>query len=326
MNTTKTPHKNMVTLALTCLAASSISFNAQASDYPRKNVSLVSPFPPGGTSDLVARAISSGMESSLGRSVTVVNRAGAGGAVGAGYVASATPDAYTVGLLTATPLLLAPLTSELPYSVDDFDYICRAFDNPLILTASTSSEFKTLDEFIEYAQDDATRVRYYTASAGALQDVATTDFSSQADFDAVAIPLRGDQPAVQNLMSGVIDVALLTTGVVLTNPDGLRPIAVMSQQRLDSMPDIPTFQEYGYELYYSLWGAMVTPKGIPEDSKKKLEAACESAQQGDRFKETMASLNMPVVYQSGEEFEAEFLGLVETTRELLQEMDLYVGQ
>ncbi|MEX1057172.1 MAG: tripartite tricarboxylate transporter substrate binding protein [Natronospirillum sp.] len=311
--------KNIKTtlLGVTLVVASSMSW---AQDYPTRNISLVSPYPPGGTSDLVARAISGGFENALGRTVTVVNRAGAGGAVGGGFVAGADPNGYTLGLLTTTPLLMAPLNNDLPYGAESFEYVCRAFDNPLILTARNDADYDDLAGFLEYAQNSPTPIRYYTAGAGGLQDVATVAFASRGDFEGVAIPLSGDQPAVQNLLSGVINVAMLTSGVILSNPDGLKPIAVMSTDRLNRLPNVPTFLESGYDLNYSLWGAIVAPKGTPDHIVATLGNACEVAMQGPEFERLMGQLSMEVLYQSGKDFEPLFMTQVENTLESLREM------
>ena len=127
--------KRSCILAAVLVAASVGAANAQ---YPDKGLTFIVPFPPGGASNLIGRAIATEMEKNLGQPITVMNRAGAAGTVGAAEVARAKPDGYTIGILTSTPLLMKPHTAKLPYNLASFDLVCRAFDNPLILTVNAN--------------------------------------------------------------------------------------------------------------------------------------------------------------------------------------------
>ncbi|MEX2454159.1 MAG: tripartite tricarboxylate transporter substrate binding protein [Rhodospirillaceae bacterium] len=306
--------------AVALLAATSGAAQAQA--YPDKNVTFVVPFPPGGVTNLVARTIASAMEGPLGASITVVNRAGAAGTVGTAEVAKASPDGYTIGISTSTPLLLQPHTANLPYGLDSFDYICKAYNNPIVLAAKKDSDFDTLEKVLGYGKANPGGIKYYVASPGSLQAISTRDFLGKAGITGVGVPMQGDQPAVQNLLTGIIQIAPLTAGPVLSNPDTLTPIAVMADQRLEKLPDVPTLKEKGFDVAYDLWGAIVAPQGLPAAVKAKLEAACQGAQESDDFKQAMNKFNMPVVYQSGSQFEAAFRKEFVTAGEVLSEIGL----
>lgn len=307
-------------LAAAALAVASGA--AQAADYPSKPITFVVPFPPGGVTNLVGRTIADAMGAALKNEMTVVNRAGAVGSVGTAEVAKADPDGYTIGISTSTPLLLLPHSSKLPYGVDSFDYICKAYNNPLVLATKKGSDLDTLDKVIAYAKANPGKVKYYTGSPGSLQAIAVGDLFGKAGVKGVGVPFKGDQPAIQAMLTGVIQMAPLTSGPVLTNPDTLQPIAVMADKRLEKLPDTPTLKEKGYDVTYDLWGAIVAPKGLPADVKAKLVTACKDAQASAPFKETMDKFNMPVVYQSGSEFEESFRKEFATAGKFMEELGL----
>lgn len=307
-------------LIAAALAATAGVANAQ--QYPDKNVTFIVPFPPGGVTNLVSRTVATAMEKPLGVSITVVNRAGAAGTIGVAEVAKAAPDGYTIGIATSTPLLLQPHTAKLPYGVDSFDYICKAYNNPMLLAVKKGSELDTLEKIIAYGKENPGGLKYYISSPGSLQAISVRDFLGKAGVKAVGVPMRGDQPAIQNLLTGIIQLAPLTAGPILSNPDTVQAVAVMSDSRLEKLPDVPTMKEKGYDVSYDLWGAIVAPKGLPAAVKAKLEQSCKAAQATDEFKQAMNKFNMPVVYQSGEAFEAAFRKEFAAAGTFLAEMGL----
>lgn len=273
---------------------------AQAADYPDKGLTFVVPFPPGGASNFIGRAIATEMEADLGQDITVLNKAGAAGTVGGADIARAEPDGYTIGILTSTPLLMKPHTAELPYDLSSFDIVCRAFDNPLILTVNAKSDIETFEDLVAKAKERQGAVKYYTEGPGSLQDIAMSDLESKVGYKAIGVPMKGHQAAVQNLLSGVIDVAPLTAEAVLGNPDLLRPIAIMSEERVET-PDVPTIKELGYDdVVYSLTGAIVAPKGLDTAVYDRLVTACANAQTSAGFTETLTKFSMPKITETGE--------------------------
>ena len=283
-------------LAAAVLAASVGIANAQ---YPDKGLTFIVPFPPGGASNLIGRAVAAEMEKNLGQSITVLNRAGAAGTVGAAEVARAKPDGYTIGILTSTPLLMKPHTAKLPYTLASFELVCRAFDNPLILTVNAKSKIKTFADFLKEAKSG--NVKYYTEGPGSLQDIAMSDLEAKAKFKAIGVPMKGHQAAVQNLLSGVIDIAPLTAGAVLGNPDLLRPIAIMAANKVEK-PAVPTLRALGYDVVYSLTGAIVAPKGVDKAKYDRLVSACAAAQKSKSFTTMLDKFNMPHATETGPAF------------------------
>ena len=290
----------MLKRSLILAAALAVTAGAAQAEYPDKGLSFIVPFPPGGASNFIGRAIATEMATDLDQDITVLNKAGAAGTVGGAEIARAAPDGYTIGILTSTPLLMKPHTAELPYDLSSFDVVCRAFDNPLILTVSAKSEITSFEDLMAKAKERPGAVKYYTEGPGSLQDIAMSDLEQQAGYKAIGVPMKGHQAAVQNLLSGVIDVAPLTAEAVLGNPDLLRPIAIMSAERVEA-PDVPTISELGYnDVIYSLTGAIVAPKGLEPAVYDRLVASCSAAQKSAGFTETLTKFSMPKVSETGE--------------------------
>ena len=309
--------QNKIFTILAAAAALATAGNAGAQQYPSKPITFIVPFPAGGVTNLVSRTIASAMEKPLGVTITVVNRSGAAGTIGTAEMASAKSDGYTIGNATSTPLLLRPHAAKLPYGVDSFDYICKAYNNPMMVAVKKGASLDSIEKIVAYGKANPGKLKYYISSPGSLQSVSMRDFLARAGVKAVGVPMKGDGPAVQNLLSGLIQLAPLTAGPILSNPDTLQAVAVMSDKRLEKLPNVPTMTEKGYPVTYDLWGAIVAPKGLPAAVKARLRAACKTAQESTAFKETMNKFNMPVVYQSGDEFEAAFRKEFEQTGKLL---------
>ncbi len=298
--------KTMKTFAGTLVALVGIAGSALAADFPTKGVEFIVPYPPGGASNFIGRAIAQAMTKDLGQEVTVLNRAGGAGTVGAAELARKAPDGYTIGLMTSTPLLMKPQTSKLPYDLSSFTLLCRGFDNPLILTVSASSGITSLEQLVEKAKKAPGSVKYYTEGPGTLQDIAMGRLQEVGGFKAIGVPMTGFQAATQNLLSGVIDVAPVTADVVLGNPDLLKPIAVMAREPIPAVA-VPTVGKVlGKPVVYSLTGAVVAPKGLPEDVKKRLVESCAVAQKDAEFNALLTKYDMPPVSQSGQAFAEAF--------------------
>ena len=311
--------KTTTKMFLAAAAVVTMSQAVLAADYPDKGLEFIVPFPPGGASNFIGRAIATELATDLGQNVTVINRAGAAGTVGAAELARAEPDGYTIGILTSTPLMMKPHTTELPYDLSSFSLICRGFDNPLILTVNAQSDIDSLEDLIKVAKGSPTAVKFYTEGPGSLQDIAMSALQAAGDFSAVGVPMTGHQNAVKNLLSNVITVAVLTADSVLGSPELLKPIAIMSRERVPS-PDVPTVKEVlNADVVYSLTGAIVAPAGLDQATYGRLVSACETAQQAAAFRETLGKYSMPPVRETGEgfakAFEAEYNAIGDHIRE-----------
>jgi tripartite-type tricarboxylate transporter receptor subunit TctC len=264
-------------VALTALTGTALwTAPAEAQPYPSRNITMVVPYPAGGSVDGVARVLAQKLQEALGVSVIVENRAGgAGGLVGANTVAKAAPDGYTL-LLQASIHVVSPfLFKNVPYDVvKDFTPITLVAAGPLIVSTSPNVPAKNLKEFFDLVRKDPSKYTFATSSFGSAGHLAVELLKREAGVDALVIAYKGAGPMLTDLMSGQIqliaDPAL--SSVPLAQSGKIKALAVTSLKRTASAPEIPTVEESGmkpldFVSWYGLWG----PKGLPPEITAKLQ-------------------------------------------------------
>ncbi len=294
--------------------------SAEAQNYPDKGISVIVPFAAGGQTDIASRLLAEALGGTLKQTVTAVNKAGAGGAIGTAAMASATPDGYTLGVTASTPLLQKPHMSKTPYSIDSFDYVCRVFYNPMVFAVKKDSPINNPKDLAKYAETNA--MRYGSSGNGSIQHLAMIEFSEDAKVKSTHVTNSSDADNLRNILAGVITGTLTAASVVKQNADTIKPIGVMSETRLSAFPDVPTFKEQGYPVYAALWGVLVGPKGMPAPVLTKLRSACAEGQGTADFKAKMLKLGMEPSYQNGPEFEAGLRTEDKTAARLLKDLGL----
>lgn len=267
---------------------------AVAQDYPSKPVTLVVGFPPGGSTDVVARILAEHMTDTLGQPVLVENRPGAGGTVGIGHVASSDPDGYTLGVSgVGASILIAALGRETGYDIDnDLDIIGVMGTLGLVIAGRNGLEAQTLPELMQFAKDNPEGLTYGSSGVGTPGHLAMEYLKSVAGVEMLHIPYKGNTPLMNDLMGGHVDVAMLTTpgAAEQVRAEAIQPFAVSSPDRSPLMPDVPTVIEGGFEGYTAtLWNLLVTPKGTPADVQAKLSQALNAAMQDADVLEAYAS-------------------------------------
>jgi tripartite-type tricarboxylate transporter receptor subunit TctC len=303
------------TASLTCAA----SF-ANAQGYPDKGISIIVPFSPGGQTDIAGRLLAETLGDVLKQTVTVVNRAGAGGAIGTAAMASAKPDGYELGITASTPLLQKPHMSKTPYSINSFDYVCRVFSNPMVFAVKKDAPINSPKDLAEFAKTHT--LRYGSSGNGSIQHLAMIEFSEKANVKSVHVTNSSDADNLRNILAGVITGTLTSASVIKRNADTIKPIGVMNETRLKVFPNVPTFKEQGYPVYASLFGVLVGPKGLPKPVLTKLRSACAEAQKLPKFTERMGKLGMEPAYENGPKFEAGLREQDKTAGRLLKQLGL----
>ncbi|MGH8832611.1 MAG: Bug family tripartite tricarboxylate transporter substrate binding protein [Polaromonas sp.] len=258
-------------LALLAFAATA----ASAQNYPAKPIEWVVPYPAGGGSDVVARALSEPMGRALGQSIIINNKPGAATNIGAEYAAHAKGDGYT--LLTADTATLAAnpaLYAKLGYSAEkDFAPVGLLARFPMILVVNPAVPAKNLGEFMAWAKTQGAGASYATPGAGSPHHLATELFRGTTGLNLVHIPYRGAAPAVQDVVGGQVPFMFVDTasGSSFINAGRLRAIGIASPQRVKNFESIPTLAEQGlkgFEAY--AWQGLVVPAGTPADVVVKL--------------------------------------------------------
>ena len=259
-------------LALGTLA----SHAALAQAYPAKPVRLVVPFPPGGSTDIVARIVAQKLSDRLGQQVVVENRGGAGGTIGAEAVAKAPPDGYTLVVGTTSTHAVAPsVYGKIGYDpVKDFAPISLIAVTPYLLVVNPSVNVKSLQEFVGYVKARPGKLNYASASTGSTTHLAMEMLKSAAGLYIVHIPYNGNGPAGTAVIAGQVEILFGSLPAVLPHAKSgrVRPLAVGTPKRSPSLPDVPTVAESGFPGFdASLWLAIMAPAGTPAPIVDRLQ-------------------------------------------------------
>jgi tripartite-type tricarboxylate transporter receptor subunit TctC len=279
------PRSIVIRIAAPAMIALSLWGHAFAQDnYPNRPITLVVPFPPGGSTSIVARSVADELAKMLGQTIIVDNRGGAGGTVGTRSVAAAEPDGYTIALGYTGTLAIGPnLYPSVGYDPrKDFAPIGRIGTAPNTLVVHPSFPAKSVAELIAYAKEHPGKVNYGSAGNGTVSHISGEYLAVQAGLRLVHIPYKGTGPALQDLIGGHIPVAFAPIPATHENSQAgtMRMLAVTSLTRSGLLPDVPTIAETlpGYEavLRYGLIAPAGTPRPIIERLNKELNAALRS--------------------------------------------------
>jgi tripartite-type tricarboxylate transporter receptor subunit TctC len=276
---------------------------AQA-DYPNKALKIISPFPPGGTSDVMARMVADELSKVLKQPVIVDNRGGAGGVIGTDAGAKAPADGYTIIQTGVGQNAVAHgLNPKVPYdSMKDFVHLTQVHSGPNVLVVHPSTPFKTLKELVDYGKANPGKLNYGLTHAASghmamelLKQAASECPPKAKDCKGlfmVGIPYRGGGPMMIDMLAGVIPLMFINQDVALPHVKAgkLRPLAVSSLQRNPLYPDVPTVAESGYPGFNALsWSGMSVAKGTPQAIVDKLEAAMVTVMKTPAIKARMES-------------------------------------
>ena len=281
---------NAVTLLITALAP--LSVLAQA--YPNKPIRLIVPFPAGGATDILARALSQKLGEKIGQTVVVENRPGAGGTIGADAASKSIADGYTLLLATSSTHSIGPaINPKIPYSAEtDFTPIAYVASSPNIVVVPNTLPVKNMREFIDYARKNPGKLNYASSGNGTIVHLTTEYFKAQSDTFILHIPYRGTALAIPDLVSGKIDVLFdsFVTGMPHVKDGKLRALAVTTAKRSALAPDMPTVAEVlpGFESV--TWFGLYGPKAMPADVTAKVNQAVNSALADADVKERFARL------------------------------------
>ena len=262
--------------------------------YPVRAIRMIVPFPAGGATDILARALSQKLGEKIGQTVVVDNRPGAGGTIGADAASKALPDGYTLLLATSSTHSIGPaINPKIPYNAEaDFMPIAYVASSPNIVLVPNSSPSKSMREFIDYARQNPGRLNYASSGNGTIVHLTTEFFKAQSNSFILHIPYRGTALAMPDLISGKIDVLFdsLVTGMPHVKDGKLRALAVTTLNRTALAPGLPTVAESlpGFESV--TWFGLYGPKGLPADLAAKVNQAVNAALVDPEVKERFARL------------------------------------
>jgi tripartite-type tricarboxylate transporter receptor subunit TctC len=264
------------------------------SSYPSRTITLVVPFPAGGTADIVARVAASAMGDELKQNVIVENMSGASTAIGTAAVARAEKDGYKLLFTAATTFVTNPhLYEKLPYKLEDFKPVALVAKVPFAFVVKNDFPARTLAEFKDYAKANPGKINNATNGPGSVVHLIGEVIARQLGIEMKQVHYRGASPATNDMLAGVIDsnVEALTNAVPNVTAKQYRALAVLTNERSPQLPDVPTFKELGYpELVAESWFAVFAPAGTPDDITQKLSAALTRIVQSPDFVRRMREI------------------------------------
>jgi tripartite-type tricarboxylate transporter receptor subunit TctC len=306
MKNTSSKKKVLAALALGLLAAG----GAIAQAWPTKQqVTLLVPFPPGGSTDMIARTLGPKLQEKLGGTFIVDNKAGAGGTVGATQAKRAAPDGYTVFVSSLGPFVIGPhLLKNVGYDpLKDFDYLTIAVQAPNVLAVPAASPHKSFAELLAFIKANPGKMSFASAGNGTSDHLTAELFWQETGTQASHIPYKGGAPAMADLLGGQVDATFMNinTGLANIKAGKLRALAITSSTRSPLLPEVPTMEELGHKgvTVYS-WQAFAAPKGIPADIKGKLHAALVAGLNDPAVKPKLLELGFEIVGNTPEQFTA----------------------
>ena len=279
-----------------------------AQDFPDRPIKLIVPFPAGGPNDIIARVVGQRMSELLRQPVVIDNRGGQAGVLGTDAVAKAVPDGYTIGIVSASALVISPSMEKVPYDVHkDFAPVTLVVTVPEMLVVASNVPAKNMAELVALAKAHPGKLNFASAGVGGLPHLAGELFKLTAKIDVVHVPYRGAAPAINDLLGQQVQMTFLDLPVILPHikAGSLRPIALGAPARAPTAPDVPTTAEVGMpDLLIENWYGMIAPAGTPPAIVASLNRIATAAMGDPAVKEKLADQGLTVVGDTPEHFRA----------------------
>ncbi len=298
--------KALIFSALAVLTSITAAQNSNA--YPVKPITMIVPFPPGGVTDLVARELAKRLSEGLGQPVVVDNRAGAGGNIGTAVLARAQPDGYTLGVMTVSAMSIAPHIQKTLSFVPskDFTPITNIVNTPGAVLAGIKTPYNALPDLVKAAKAQSGKISYASVGLGSLPHLIAEKLSLDAGISMVHIPYKGAAPAMQDLLSGVVELSFessLTNTVANYNSGRLKVLATTGSKRVPILSNIPTVSESGYPGFVAQgWFGFFGPAGLPPAITKRLNEIATSMLRDKSVVEKFDSLGIQADPLTPEQF------------------------
>jgi tripartite-type tricarboxylate transporter receptor subunit TctC len=294
--------KTLIGLAL-AMAATVSAFAA----YPEKTVTMVVPFPPGGSTDAIARVLAQKLQEKLGGTFIIDNKAGATGTIGAAFVKRAPADGYTLFVSSLGPFVIAPhLIKGVQYdALKDFDPITVAVQAPNVLVVPAASPDKSLADLMAHLKKTPGKVSFASSGNGSSDHLSAELFWQQTGTEGLHIPYKGGGPAINDLLGGQVDAAFVNINSIIQHIKAgkVRALAISSEKRSPLLPEVATLQEQGVKgAEVQSWQAVAAPKGLPADVKNKLRDAIAASLNEPAVKDKLVAQGFEIVANTPEQF------------------------
>jgi tripartite-type tricarboxylate transporter receptor subunit TctC len=295
--------KSLIALALVATSLSAFA-------WPDKPITLVVPFPPGGSTDLIARQLSGKMGEKLGGGATVIveNKAGATGTIGATFVARAPADGHTFLVASLGPFVIAPHLIKVQYdALKDLDPVTVVVQAPNVLVVPAASAHKSLADVIAFQKANPGKMTFASSGNGSSDHLTAELFWQQTGTSGVHVPYKGGGPVMSDLLGNQVDSSFMNinTAMPQIKAGKLRALAITSAKRSPLLPEVPTLEESGVkDANVQSWQAVAAPKGLPADVKKRVHEAVVASINDPAIKPKLLELGFEVVLNTPEQFAA----------------------
>jgi tripartite-type tricarboxylate transporter receptor subunit TctC len=276
--------------------------------FPSRAITLIIPFPPGGVAEITGRPTAMAMEKILKQPIALVNRPGAGGAVGNAAVANSKPDGYTL-LMALSSISVIPAADELfnrkpAYAIDQFAPIALISADPTILVSHPSLPVKNLKELVALARTKQGQMSFSSSGIYGALHMPMEMFLHHYKLKMRHVPTTGGGPALTTLLGGHVELTAGGPAAITSHVKSgkLRPHVSWGARRHENYPDVPTFKEQGADIEYYIWSGLMAPRATPEPVLKVLRDTVRKAVEDADFKTAMARVNSPIQYMDAPEF------------------------
>ncbi|MFC7401106.1 tripartite tricarboxylate transporter substrate binding protein [Citricoccus sp. GCM10030269] len=273
-----------------------------AEEFPTQDIRLVVPWAAGGSGDLSARTIAPLLEDELGVSVVVENRPGANGSVAYNWLKEQEPDGYNLSMLGAEVATLQFMDYDI--KPDDYAFLGKILEGPGAIAVKADSPYETLEDLIDAAKESPGELTYSSPGVGSVWDNPAQGLQEMAGIELTNVPYDGSAPSIAAAAAGDVDFSIDAMGSQKAQVDGgeLRYLAVLTEERVEEYPDVPTAKEQGVDLQNASFTGLMAPAGTPEPVVQKLSDAISSAAQHEDYTSVIEQSNLVPVSESAEEF------------------------
>jgi tripartite-type tricarboxylate transporter receptor subunit TctC len=310
------------------LAATMTGGAATAQAWPSKPISLVVPFPPGGTTDVLARALAEKLQVSLGQPVIVESKPGAGATLGADYVVKSKADGYTLLVGAVHHTIASSVYKKLPYDFQkDLAPVTTIALVPNVLAVNAASPVKNVDELVALLKAQPAKHNYGSNGNGTAQHLIGTQFENMTGTEFAHIPYKGSGPLVTDLLGGQITMSFDTVTPVLPHIKAgkLRPLAVTTAKRSSALPDVPTLEEAGLKGFnIGTWFGVLAPAATPKDIVARLNAEMVKIIQSPEFRKRMDEIGAEPIGDSTDQMAAQIKSETEKFAKLVKDAKVVI--